>query len=742
MREVEVLYDNVLAMFEEDPALMPKDILIMTPDIEAYAPFIQAVFDIPEMRESGERQRIPFSIADISVKTEVEITDTFFSILDLYGSRFEVSRIISVLESPYVSRKFDFSEKDVALIRWWVADARIYWGLDENDRRHMGLPGIAENTWKAGLERLLLGYAMPQKDGRLFEGVLPYDNIEGSDSAALGRFLSFTDELFREAGDLGRLTTIDDWSRKLIGILDKFFQTDDDMESERGLHVFRQKLRALEGTQADAGFYGAVGIDVIKYYLKKVLSEEMLGSGFLTGGMTFCAMLPMRSIPFKVICLLGMNNSSFPRQSRSLGFDLMLKAPRAGDPSRRNDDRYLFLEAILSARERLYISYIGQSVEDNSILPPSVLVSELLDYIKQGFDCGEDVSEHVVTKHRLQAFNPQYFSGDSRLFSYSEEDCRGAQSLVSPDVTPAAFIEGALSEPGDEWKTIDLKDLVSFFRNPARFILQRRLCVILEDEADQIRERELFDLKGLEKYSLEQALVEKALTGWNLDDYFAVAKASGQLPYGTVGSYLYGSLAHDVHIFAEGIRPYIMTESMSPLDINLEISGFMLRGRIDSIHPRGLTHLRYARLKASDFLQAWLTHLVLNALGKEGYPCRSYLFGSSGSREYAPVDKAKEILDRFLKAYWVGLCKPFKFFPDSSWAYAQAVLINGKSKDRGIEEARKIWEGSDFGERQGECEEPYLSLCFRKMDPLDAEFQGIAEEIFAPLIAHQRDLQP
>ena len=743
MREVEILYDNILAMFEEDPALMPKDIVVMTPDIESYAPFIQAVFDIPEMRQSGERQRIPFSIADISMKTEVEITDAFFAILDLYGSRFEVSRVISILESAYISRKFDFSEKDVAVIRWWVADARIYWGLDENNRRHMGLPGVAENTWKAGLERLLLGYAMPQKDGRLFEAILPYNNIEGGDAAVLGRFLTFTDELFRDAGDLGRLMTIDDWSRTLIGILDKFFQIDDDMESERGLHVFRQKLRALYGMQVDAGFYGAVGIDVIRYYLKKVLSEEMLGSGFLTGGITFCAMLPMRSIPFKGICLLGMNNNSFPRQSRLLGFDLMLKSPRAGDPSRRNDDRYLFLEAILSARERLYISYIGQSVEDNSLLPPSVLVSELLDYIKQGFRiCGEGISSRVETKHRLQAFNPQYFRGDSRLFSYSEEDCRGARNLVSPGAPLSVFIEGALSEPGEEWKTIDLSDLISFFRNPARFILQRRLCVMLEDETDQLREQELFDLTGLEKYALAQTLVEKALAGWNLDDYFAVAKASGELPYGTVGAYRYGSLVQDVSVFAEGIRPYVLTERMSPLDINMEISGFILTGRIDSIYPSGVTHFRYARLKAGDFLQAWLRHLVLNAVRKDGYPLRIYLFGSAESYEYTPVDRAEEILDRFLKAYWAGLSKPCKFFPDSSWAYAQAVFIDGKSKERGTEEARKIWEGSDFGDRPGECEEAYLSLCFRNADPLDAEFQWIAEEIFAPLFAHQKDLQP
>ncbi|MGC9975533.1 MAG: exodeoxyribonuclease V subunit gamma, partial [Syntrophales bacterium] len=742
MREVEVLHDNLLAMFEEDPSLMPKDILVMTPDIEAYAPFIRAVFDITVMTESGEKQRIPFSIADISVKTEVEITDTFFEILDLYGSRFEVSRIISILESSHVKRKFDFSEKDVAVIRWWVADTRIYWGRDENDRRNMGLPGIPENTWKAGLEQLLLGYAMAQKDNLLFEGVLPYDNIEGGEAAVLGRFLTFTDELLRQASDLGRAMTISDWSRTLICIMDKFFKVDNDMESERGLHVFRQKLRSLESMQVTAGFCEAIGIDVVKYYLRQVFAEETLGSGFLTGGMTFCAMLPMRSIPFKVICLLGMNNNSFPRQSRSVGFDLMLKAPRPGDPSRRNDDRYLFLEAMLSAREKLYISYIGQSSEDNSPLPPSVLVSELLDYIKQGFEiCGEDISLHVVTKHRLQAFNPQYFKGDSRLFSYSEEDCGGARSLVNPSTPPSVFIDGALSEPGDEWQAVDLNDLVNFFKNPARFILQRRLGVTFDDEAEQLREQELFELTGLEKYVLEQTLVQKALAGLNLYDYFAVAKASGQLPYGTVGSCNYESVARDVTVFVDGIRPYINTERLSPMDITMEISGLVLTGRVDSIHPGGVTHFRYARLKASDFLQAWLRHLVLNAVRRNGYPVRSYLFGKAESWEYTPVDDAEGILEILLKTYRMGLSKPLKFFPDSSWAYAQAVLIKGKSKDAGREEARKIWEGSDFGGRPGECEDPYFGLCFRSVDPLDKEFQGIAEKIFTPLIAQQKDLQ-
>ena len=741
MREVEVLSDNILSMFEDNPSLMPKDILVMTPDIEAYAPFIQAVFGVPERGESGDGRFIPFSIADVSVKRDIGIVDMFFEILDLVGSRLEVSRVISILESPCVGRKFDLSEKDIALVRRWVAEVRIYWGLDGDARERMGLPGFPENTWKAGILRLIMGFAMPPKDDRLFEGVLPYGGIEGSDAAVLGRFLTFVDLLFVKARELEHSMMPGEWASALTGIMDGFFRADDDVESERGLHLFRQKIGNLKDVEAKAGFREALGIDVIKQYLKRVLTEEMVRGGFLTGGMTFSAMLPMRSIPFKVICLLGMNSNSFPRESRSVGFDLMAKSPRSGDPSRRNDDRYLFLEAILSAREGLYISHIGQSIEDNSPIPPSVLVSELLDYIKRGFRIeGRDISEHVITRHRLQAFSPQYFRGESGLFSYAEENCRAAKSLLAPRTCPAPFIDAVISEPGDEWRTVDTRDLESFFRNPAKFILQRRLSITLTEEMEELREEELFDLGGLEKYSLDQTLVEKSLAGWRLDDYYPVAKAAGELPYGSVGTYRYSSLARDAERFAESIRPYVTTEALAPLDVKMEIGGFLLTARIDRIHEAGLVYFRYARLKGSDFLSSWLRQIVLNIAGRAGYPEKGFVFGSDGSFEYGRVDAAREVMEGLLNAYRAGLTKPLKFFPESSWAYAQAIHLKGKSKEEGLEEARRVWERNDFSGRPGEGDEPYLNLCFRNGDALDAEFAETAENIFKPLLSYRHDI--
>ncbi|PJA47819.1 MAG: exodeoxyribonuclease V subunit gamma [Syntrophobacterales bacterium CG_4_8_14_3_um_filter_49_14] len=745
MREVEALYDNLLAMFEEDQQLLPGDILVMAPDIETYAPFIQAVFDMPGEVPSvrGESRRIPFGIADRSARRESTIIDAFLKIIALFGSRFGASQVLSVLEISPVREKFGLSEEDLELIRHWVAEIRIRWGLDGENRRQMGLPDFSENTWKAGLNRLLLGYAMPGKNEHLFNGILPYDHLEGSETLLLGKFLEYTNRLFSHVTALGRSRTLNEWSQTLTGLLNSFFLTDE--TTEREIQALRRAIRNLGDQQALSGFDEVVEVEVIKSYLRNYVEREGFGFGFMTGGVTFCTMLPMRSIPFKIIYLLGMNNEDYPRRSKALGFDLMARYPRPGDRSRRNDDRYLFLEAILSARKRLVISYIGQSIDDNSLIPPSVLISELLDYIEQGFELpgekGGGISDRLVTTHRLQAFNPEYFRGKDKLFSYSEENLRAARCCLEPRQETARFITTGLSEPPEEWKTVELVNLVNFFRNPAGFLLKRRLQMSLEEgytTPTLIEERESFDVKGLERYTLEEMLVEKGLSGRDTRDLFSVVRASGQLPHGKVGEYRYYSLTPGVREFVDRIQRYLAGGGLRPLDINLDIAGFKLRGQIVSLSAEGLIHWRYAKLKAKDHLRMWIYHLALNGVAPREYPRRSFLLGQDEVWEYAPVEKYEEILEGLLHKYWIGLSNPLKFFPETSWAYARQVFKKGGEREEGIHSARKVWMGSDDKHgKPGECEDPSYRVCFGKANPLDAEFQQLAEEIFGTLFMHQ-----
>jgi exodeoxyribonuclease V gamma subunit len=465
--------------------------------------------------------------------------------------------------------------------------------------------------------------------------------------------------------------------------------------------------------------------------LRGCLETEGFGFGFLTGGLTFCAMLPMRSIPFKVICLLGMSDEAYPRRTKPLGFDLIAREPKSGDRSRRKDDRYLFLEALLSARQRLYISYVGQSVQDNSVRPPSVLVSELLDYVEQGFDApGKKILDQVISRHPLQAFSPEYFR-KKKLFSYSEENFEAARRAADAPVELGPFISAALPEPGKEEKKVELGQLCGFFANPARFVINQRLGIYLGEEAGVLDEREPFQLSGLEKYQLEQDLLRRGLEKGSLQDFFPLIRASGQLPHGVPGELLYGQSRAAVEAFLRDLSAFKKGEILEPLEVNLRIGGFQLVGRLENIYAAGLLRFRYADVKPRDRLTLWIHHLVLNMTGAKGYPAKSWLIGKDLQCLYPPVSESEKILQVLLKIYWEGLGKPLHFFPGSSWIYTEA-LAKGKDEERALRAAGKEWLGDDYS--HGESEDPYLQICFKNIDPLDEEFENLSREIFGQIV--------
>jgi len=309
---------------------------------------------------------------------------------------------------------------------------------------------------------------------------------------------------------LDKARTFSGWHIFFDEIITQFFSPDED--SERDIEILSGILDDMSKKEASSGFDALVEIEVVRSYLERCLEHEQFRSRFISGGVTFCAMLPMRSIPFKVVCLVGMNSDAFPRKTQTLGFDLMVKNPRIGDRIRRNDDKYLFLEALLSARKRLYVSYVGQSIQDNTRIPPSVLVSELIDYIKDGFGLLED---QIVTLHRLQAFSPEYFKPDSKLFSYSQENFSAALRLHDRKET-FPLIAAKLPELSSERKNLDIKDLCTFFGNPSKFLLEKRLGVYFRDPEAVADERENFNLDHLEKYMIDQELAAKKMSGLNL----------------------------------------------------------------------------------------------------------------------------------------------------------------------------------------------------------------------------------
>jgi len=728
MREIEVLHDNILAMFEEDPGLLPKDIIVMTPDIHLYAPFVQAVFGA----QMDEKKRIPFAIADQSIMKESRIIEGFMSILDLNNSRMSVNRVMALLELPKIREKFNISESEIEILERWIIETNIRWGIDEEHRRRIGLPVFSENTWKAGIERLLLGYAMPGFESKMFSGILPYDHIEGSEAKTLGKFIEFLDRLFNSVVSFNQARTLSGWSQFFSDIIEQFFAPEQDSEPE--LHVLRTILEDMPKKEALSGFEKTIKIEVVKSYLWGLLEDEHLRRGFISGGVTFCAMLPMRSIPFKVICLVGMNSDAYPREAKKLEFDLMTKQPRIGDRNRRNDDKYLFLEALLSARNKFYISYVGQSIQDNARTQPSVLVSELIDCIKEGFGFSE---EQVVIFHRLQAFSPEYFKNKSKLFSYSYENFVASSKMFEQKEMPP-FISTTLPEPDKEFKNLSIKAICAFFNNPAKYLLEKRLGVYLHERAGILDERENFRLDHLEKYVLDQELVTKSLSGTSLKDIFPLIKASGGLPHGNVGEYIYNELSLDAEDFVRKIKDKTRAQRLEDFDVELDIEDFKMFDRVTDVYENGVIKTIYANIKPKYLLNTWIYHLIICVLLEQKRSVLSVLICKDAAWEFKPVSSALDILKSLLDIYWKGISEPLHFFPVSSFEYVLAKTQKNRIPPEALKAAQKKWIGSDFS--HGESKDPYFERCFGRYDPLDKDFEKISMEIFSPMLNHCREI--
>ncbi|MBN1675258.1 MAG: exodeoxyribonuclease V subunit gamma [Kiritimatiellae bacterium] len=732
MREVEVLQDRLLDLFERYPDLEPRDIIVMAPDIESYAPQVQAVFG---MDESAKRH-IPYCIADRSARYASSVVNAFLGILDLAGARHTSTELMTILETEPVSRQFGLDPEAVEHVRNWVAETRVHWGLDEADRLNRGLPESAANTWKWALDRMLLGYALPGEGTDVYEDILPYDEIEGGEADALGalaRFVTLVSEFDKEAATAKK---VPDWTKLLNGVLESCIHVSADTQDD--VFTVRRALNELEQAATTAEFEQEVSLKVVRAALEGHLVNR-IPLRFLSYGVNFSAFVPLRSIPFRVVCLLGMNDADFPRMDHPLSFDLIAGSPKTGDRSRRADDRYLFLEAILSARDVLYISYVGKSLRDDSDIPPSVLVSELVDYVARD---DKALRERLVTAHPLQPFSPLYFQkeGGPRLFSYSEDYCVASTTLAGEKRKPDPFFTGPVALPEeDELNVITIGDLCSFFTCPVRFLLQRRFDVHLLTDKQDVEEDEGFALEKLEDYLLGNELLEMYAKGIDPEHAEQIMRGRGCLPHGTPGSIAFQSLSSGVRKFMSQLQ-VLKADPREHIDIDKTIEDVHFTGRLNELYADHMLRYRFGSLRASDQLKAWIEHLFLCAHG-ENAPTRTILKGREqrDKVEFSPVSGAENKLAPLVRLYREGLSTPLRFFPAAALAYAETAAM-GEDEEKAIAAALTQWEGVRNrvqGERDKFPNKEYYQVAFGELsneERFDTAFRTLAVQVFQPML--------
>ncbi len=733
-REVQVLHDRLLRCFATLPGLKPREIICMAPDIDSYAPHIDAVFGA-----APAARRIPWSIADRRLSAEQPLLGAVTELLGLLHSRLEATQVLDWLEVPAIARRFGIAPADLARIRTWVTESGVRWGLDAAMRADLGLPGEDANSWACGLRRLFMGLALPPGD-TLYRGVLPYPDLEGAEALALGGLQELIDTLGHWRRALARPRTLADWAGAVNRLLADLFDPDEDEEDL--LQPLRTALDQLGRNGAAAGLTAPVGLDILRVEVGAVLDAATPAQRFLTGRVTFCNMVPMRSIPARVLCLLGMNGIDFPRDQRPLSFDLMAAAPRRGDRARREDDRHLFLEAVLSARERLYLSYLGRDQRDNAVRVPSVLVDELLDYCRGAFRFtdGVDLPARLLVRHPLQPFSRRYFDGaDPRLWSYRDDWCRAAQAGRTPGSdcfapVTAAPADTPESDAGAPLQELELDDLIRFLRLPAEWFLTRGLGLRIPQDEAAVAEVEPFVLDGLTGWSLRQRLLALAWEGRPDVEAHALVLAGGDLPHGAAAELLLDAQAGRVAAFRDGLDPYLRN-LRPPLDLGFAIGGLRLVGWVDGVTDAGRVAWRLGRQRAHDLVALWVRHLVLNHLAPAGVAPRSTLITERQDQRtgaftlavltLGPVEGALGHLAHLIALFQAGQSAPMPFYPETSRAFARSGW-DKKTWD--------TWEGG-FGGGSGESQHWAVRTALRGRNAVDQAFETLAHQVFNPLFA-------
>ena len=549
MREVEVLHDYLLDLFNQDPNLTPKDVVVMVADINQYTPYIQAVFG----QKNGNAPQIPFSLSDNKLSESDVLVSSYLTLLRLKESNFSAEDVLALLDIPAMRERFNISLADLPLVREWVADSGIRFGLQKNQ------DGINFNSWQAGLERMILGYAMREEHG-IWQDSLGLNSSYGLKGELAGNLSHFFTALSALHETLQQAHSIEKWQEILTALLSDFFMQNEDTSDT--VFYIQEKINELAEHLKALHFTEELQADVIADVITMKLEDAPNSLKFLAGKVNFCTLLPMRSVPFKVVCLLGMNDADYPRTQTPNSFDLMQYHHQKGDRVRRDDDRYLFLEALLAARDYCYISYVGHSITDNQPKEPSVLVSQLLDYINQG------QSENILTviEHPMTAFSPDNFK-------YNEKFTRSFATKWLPiaqfDATASnSEFAVTMTENPEKIEEIELDRLVSFVENPVKFFFEKQLGVYFRDDDDRIADSENFTLSGLDNYALNNDLIY--LDEQNFADYFRQAEVKGVLPRAEFGKVYAENIRDNVLEFKKKIEDLGEAKHAS-IDFNLSI---------------------------------------------------------------------------------------------------------------------------------------------------------------------------
>ncbi len=673
-RQVEVLRERLLHLFADDPSLEPRDVLIMCPDVEDFAPLISGAFGKVGTDHPAGNLRV--RLADRGLLATNDVLDVLVRVIALGVGRVTVSELLDLVATEPVQRRFQFSDDDLDSLGAWAIRANIRWGVDATQRGRYGLAGFPQGTADTGMSRLLLSVAADEADGQWLGTSLPMGGIDSSDTEVVGHFAEFVDRLATLLARIGEPRSASSWAELLTDVVEQLTAADRDTEWQRAqaIRLVRDALASeAELTPSD-----------VRDLIEDLVAATPTRSNFCTGELTVCSMVPMRSVPHRAIILLGMDGEAFPRTQSVDGDDILAVNPLVGERSPRDEDRQAFLDAITAAKDHLLVFYTGADPINGVAVPPSVVVSELADAIEQL--AGETVACDILTRHTLHAFDGQNFRAP-RPFSFDRSLLTGARSLAQLTATRS---------PGDMWPTmvgqyppsatgdVDLADLIKFIVNPADGFLRQRLGMVVPRREAEVPDQLAVDLDGLERWGVGDRLLAAMLDGADPAAARAAELRRGTLPPFTMGADVLAPIAAKAETLAARAATE-RTGQARTVDIRVDLpGGRRLYGTVPNVYDNGLVTVTYSTVKAKQRLETWINLLALTA-GSDQNINGACVIGSDRStvaiRRYTPAEDAADILAALVALRDTGLDQPFALPLEAAETAAAHYDRTGNAKE-------------------------------------------------------------
>ncbi len=726
-RQVDVLREVLLGLLADDPTLEPRDVLVMCPDIETFAPLVSAGFGLGEVvGEAGHpAHRLRVKLADRALTQTNPVLDVAARLLDLAGGRAGAGEVLDLAHAEPVRARFGFTDDDLRQLTTWVREAGVRWAFDAEHRAEFGLADFVQNTWQFGLDRLLAGVAMSDDSGAWLDRTLPLDDVGSGQVDLVGRLAEYVDRLRAVTDDLVGTHPVDRWLDVLARGVGELTAVPASEAWQAG-QVQRELGRVRE---AAAGRGGTVlRLPDVRALLSERLGGRPTRANFRTGTLTVCTMVPMRSVPHRVVALVGLDDGVFPRVGAVDGDDVLARRPRTGERDARSEDRQLLLDAVLATTETLVVTYTGANEYTGQPRPPAVPLGELLDALDATAQVGagagagggsqgggHGVAEAVTVRHPLQPFDARNVTPDALVpghaFTFDRTALAGARAAAGPRRAAPPFLTGPL-EPRESSTDVALDDLASFLKHPVRDFVRGRLDVALPQDDEPLGDGLPVEVDNLVQWAVGDRVLHDLLAGVDPDRARQQEWRRGVLPPGRLGWRTLGGIvekAQPLALAARGLR----TVEPRAVDVDVDLGGGRrLRGTVPEVYGDRLVPVGYSRLGPTHRLQSWLRLLALSASDPD-HNWTAHTLGrpaNSRSRErhalslLGPLDDytARGLLRTLVDLRDRGSCEPLPLPLKSSFTYARQRRTRA-THDEAVLKAGWDWKDGRFPGEQSDA---------------------------------------